>query len=165
MKWEDDGGDDISENSQDSSDDDDNDDETNQKHQAQSFVVCSSLASLLQDFVTGKPISSIVVGSKVYGCYRRGDSTCLLRFNLVPGTRAALHYGLHYHTMESEEVDGMLLGDILVTSYGLLLPMELDQCGRDKQFCLVTSDWRTLDSDGKLVQPYQCLVSTSNLVK
>ena len=70
MKWEDDKGDDVSAHSQDSSDDDD--DETNQKHQAQSFVVYSSLASLLQDFVTGKPISSIVVGSKVYGCYRRG---------------------------------------------------------------------------------------------
>ena len=66
--------------------------------------------------------------------------------------------------MESEEVDGMLLRDIVVTAHGLLLPMELDQCGRDKQFCLVMSDWWALDTHSKLVQPYQYLCS-SNLVK
>ena len=86
---------------------------------------------MLQDFLNGKPISCVLVGLEIYGCYYFGGSTQLLKFKFAATTTAKHDYGLHYHKMNSEET-AMQLNDIIVSSCRLLLPYELDVCDRDK---------------------------------
>ena len=64
-------------------------------------------------------------------------------------------FGMHFHTfVVVEEGEPAEWGEVSVTEYGVLLPLELKPTrNKSKQFAVLTSRWRVMSKDRKLERP------------
>jgi hypothetical protein len=68
---------------------------------------------------------------------------------------AEFRYGLWYYYLQYTDVDDESKGslkDVRVQSYAILLPMLTSDA--NQKYALVTSNWRTWDGTGNVVEPY-----------
>jgi hypothetical protein len=127
-----------------------------QMHEPQSFVHYRCHADVVERWTRGTVLSGVLVEGKLYICHRFGARLLLLEFVTMEDS-AVYSFGLWYHEMtylDVEDDDKGYLQDVRVDSYALLLPMLSKDTEAPQRYALVTSNWRTWDGSGRVVQPY-----------
>jgi hypothetical protein len=96
-------------------------------------------------------------------CHRFGARSLLREFMTMEDL-AVFSFGLWYHKLQYldvEDDDKGYFQEIRVDSYvTLMLPMLSKGTEAFERYALVTSNWRTWDDSGNVVQPYMCSQST-----
>lgn len=160
-----------------------------QWHDPQTFFRYKSIAGCLRDASElSKPLSIVCCddGSdnsavKLYLAYKYQGETMLFELRIAHQSAPRFHCGLWYHHFDSKhdealeeyvEDPSLRMTDVLVLSYGLLLPLsEAVGGGNDDgvnhmmpvqgYYALVSSDWKVLNATGGLVQPGAYLLPLS----
>jgi hypothetical protein len=135
-------------------DDDDSSMEECQIHEPQSFVNYRCHAEVVEKWTRGTVLSGVMVDGRVFICHRYGARSLLLEFKTTEDS-AVFSYGLWYYYLQYSDVEDESKGslqDARVESYALLLPMLTSNA--TQKYALVTSNWRTWDGTGKVVEPY-----------
>ena len=125
-----------------------------QMHEPQSFVHYRCHADVVEKWMRGTVLSGVLVEGKLYICHRFGARSLLLEFMTLEDS-AMFSYGLWYYELQCPDVedeDKGSLQDVRVDSYALLLPLLSSDA--HQKYALVTSNWRTWDGSGNVVQPY-----------
>jgi hypothetical protein len=125
-----------------------------QMHEPQSFVHYRCHAEVVERWTRGTVLSGMLVEGKLYICHRFGARSLLLEF-MTREDSAQFRYGLWYYELQYLDVEDEEKGslqDVRVDSYALLLPMLSSDV--NQKYALVTSNWRTWDGSGNVVQPY-----------
>ncbi len=126
-----------------------------QIHEPQSFVHYWCHAEVVEKWTRGTVLSGVVVDGRVFICHRYGARSLLLEFKTTRDS-AVFSFGLWYYCLEYSDVEDESKGslqDAWVESYALLLPM-LTSDAITQKYAMVTSNWRTWDGTGKVVEPY-----------
>ena len=124
-------------------------------HEPQSFVHYRCHADVVEKWMRGTVLSGVLVQGKLYIWHRFGARSLLLEFMTLEDS-AMFSYGLWYYKLQCPDVedeDKGSLQDVRVDCYALLLPWQNADDGKHR-YSLVTSNWRTWDGTGKVVQPY-----------
>jgi hypothetical protein len=125
-----------------------------QMHEPQSFVHYRCHADVVENWMRGTVLSGVLVEGKLYICHRFEARSLLLEFMTLEDS-AMFSYGLWYYELQCPDVedeDKGSLQDVRVDSYALLLPLLSSDA--HQKYALVTSNWRTWDGSGNVVQPY-----------
>jgi hypothetical protein len=136
------------------SDNDDSSMEECQIHEPQSFVHYRCHAEVVDKWTRGTVLSGVLVDRRVYICQRYGARSLLLEFKTTEDS-AVFSFGLWYYYLQYLDVEDESKGslqDAGVESYAFLLPMLTSDA--TQKYALVTSNWRTWDGTGKVVEPY-----------
>jgi hypothetical protein len=126
-----------------------------QMHEPQSFVHYRCHAEVVERWTRGAVLSGVLVEGKLYICHRFGARSLLVEFMIMEDS-AEFSFGLWYYELQYldvEDEDKGSLQDVRVDCYALLLPM-LSSDG-NQRYALATSNWRTWDANGNVVQPYK----------
>jgi hypothetical protein len=135
-------------------DDDDSSMEETQIHEAQSFVQYRCHAEVVEKWSRGTVLSGMLVDGSVFVCHRYGSRSLLLEFQTTVDS-AEFRHGLWYYYLQYRDGDDetkVSLEDARVQSYAILLPMLTSDA--NQKYALVTSNWRTWDGTGNVVEPY-----------
>ena len=87
-----------------------------------------------------------------------GARSLLLEFITMEDS-AEFSFGLWYFELKYLDVEDEHKGslqDARVDCYALLLPMMMSSDDVNQRYALATSNWRTWDGSGNVVQPYEC---------
>lgn len=133
--------------------------------ETQGHRVYPSLADLLIQWGRAKPLSGVLVGNssrtkEFYCCARDGAARTAIQFQLAKDGDTIYSFGLHYHQFERvEEEERVDWEEMNLTSYAMLLPLEMGKTENGKHLCaLVSSDWMCLGEDGRLVNPHMVVL-------
>ena len=126
-----------------------------QMHEPQSFVHYRCHAEVVERWTRGAVLSGVLVEGKLYICHRFGARSLLVEFMIMEDS-AEFSFGLWYYELQYldvEDEDKGSLQDVRVDCYALLLPMLSSDA--NQRYALATSNWRTWDGNGNVVQPYK----------
>ena len=125
-----------------------------QTYGPQSLLRYCCHAEMVERWTRGTVLSEVLVQEKLYLCHRFGARSLLLEsatsLDLPQFIFGLWYYELRYLQVEDEDKGS--LQDVRVDCYAVLLPLQ----GNDSnnRYALITSNWRTWDGGGNVVQPY-----------